>query len=314
MSALLSFVITMAVAVVVFLVVVVIDMVGVTGTPLKVPGSNTTQGYSTLISKEEVLRAETGHNGIDIDHYLALQEYSGFMKEINSSYPNAEVMIYGKSYEGRDLMAVKFYRNSCNPTIFVEAGIHAREWIASAVTFKIINTIARNSSQDEEMSKLLDLYNWVFVPLVNPDGYDFSRHENRYWRKNKRVVTKNCTGVDLNRNFDINWGTVDASDDPCSDIYCGKAPFSEPETQSLKTFIQASWPLIGYISLHAYAQLIICPYSYTKATPEDFEELMKPVGVQRIGSRKYLALNTRMPLKCGPLTMTRGASAFQPVR
>eukprot|EP00106_Octopus_bimaculoides_P015717 XP_014783159.1 PREDICTED: carboxypeptidase B-like isoform X3 [Octopus bimaculoides] len=211
MSALLSFVITMAVAVVVFLVVVVIDMVGVTGTPLKVPGSNTTQGYSTLISKEEVLRAETGHNGIDIDHYLALQEYSGFMKEINSSYPNAEVMIYGKSYEGRDLMAVKFYRNSCNPTIFVEAGIHAREWIASAVTFKIINTIARNSSQDEEMSKLLDLYNWVFVPLVNPDGYDFSRHENRYWRKNKRVVTKNCTGVDLNRNFDINWGTDEAS-------------------------------------------------------------------------------------------------------
>ncbi|XP_029653563.1 carboxypeptidase B [Octopus sinensis] len=197
------------------------------------------------------------------------------MKEINSSYPNAEVVIYGKSYEGRDLMAVKFYRNSCNPTIFVEAGIHAREWITLAVTLKIIKNIAKNSSQDEEMSKLLDLYNWVFVPLVNPDGYDFTHHKYRFWRKSRRIVTKNCTGVDLNRNFDIKWGTADASDDPCSEVYCGTAPFSEPETQSLKTLIQDSGPLISYISLHSYAQLIICPYSYTKKKPEDYAELVK---------------------------------------
>ena len=39
-------------------------------------------------------------------------------------------------------------------------------------------------------------------------------------------------GVDLNRNYDINWMGAGTSSNPCSDIYGGNSPFSELESQA----------------------------------------------------------------------------------
>ena len=43
-----------------------------------------------------------------------------------------------------------------------------------------------------------------------------------------------CIGVDLNRNYDIDWGTSGVSNDPCAEIYPGTKPFSEPESLAHK--------------------------------------------------------------------------------
>ena len=80
-----------------------------------------------------------------------------------------------------------------------------------------------------------------FVPVANPDGYDYTFTEgNRLWRKNLRdndgdgQIT-GVDGVDLNRNFAYKWGydNEGSSPDPSSDTYRGPAPNSEPETQAL---------------------------------------------------------------------------------
>ena len=61
----------------------------------------------------------------------------------------------------------------------------------------------------------LEMYDWIIVPVVNPDGYEFSHTDDRMWRKNRGKsksllnIISNCRGIDLNRNFGYNWGEVD---------------------------------------------------------------------------------------------------------
>ena len=78
--------------------------------------------------------------------------------------------------------------------------------------------------------------NWIIYPVLNPDGYVHSWTTNRYWRKNMNPNTEvenpdACAGVDLNRNYDAEWMHGGTSTNPCSTIYGGTEPFSEPESQ-----------------------------------------------------------------------------------
>ena len=80
--------------------------------------------------------------------------------------------------------------------------------------------------------------NTISVPLVNPDGYEFSRSEDRQWRKNRRKNPgSKCFGVDLNRNFLKKFGTA-SSKNPCAEDFRGSNAFSEPETFALKEYIE----------------------------------------------------------------------------
>ena len=106
------------------------------------------------------------------------------------------------------------------------------------------------------------------VPMANPDGYEYSRTTDRYWRKNRRTNSgSNCLGVDLNRNWDLSFGTG-ASSKPCSQVYKGTKPFSEPETEALSTEmkrVNSIDDLRLMISLHSYGQLLVYPWGYTTA-------------------------------------------------
>ena len=74
--------------------------------------------------------------------------------------------------------------------------------------------------------------------MLNPDGYEYSRTDDRMWRKNRAPVKgSKCVGVDLNRNFDKAFG-VHSSDDPCDEDYRGSEPFSEPESSAFRDYIQ----------------------------------------------------------------------------
>ena len=78
----------------------------------------------------------------------------------------------------------------------------------------------------------------ILVPLVNPDGYEFSRNEDRQWRKNRRKNPgSSCRGVDLNRNFEKKFGTA-SSKNPCKEDFRGPEAFSEPETFTLASYIE----------------------------------------------------------------------------
>ena len=58
------------------------------------------------------------------------------------------------------------------------------------------------------------------MPILNPDGYDYSQKVNRMWRKNRNPNGNvGCNGVDLNRNFGYYWLTSGSSRSPCSEVY-----------------------------------------------------------------------------------------------
>jgi carboxypeptidase A4 len=81
----------------------------------------------------------------------------------------------------------------------------------------------------------LDFY---IVPVVNPDGYEYTHSGMRLWRKNRKdPQLGRCAGTDLNRNFGYKWGGAGSSKDRCQEIYAGSAPFSEPETQAIRDFV-----------------------------------------------------------------------------
>lgn len=119
------------------------------------------------------------------------------------------------------------------PAIWIDGGIHAREWISPAVVTYLIDYLVENSENLEA-----DFY---ILPVINPDGYEYTFVSDRLWRKNKRKAGHSgCFGVDLNRNFGYRWGGKGTSNDICHEIFAGSGPFSEPETDAIRNFFDIS--------------------------------------------------------------------------
>lgn len=87
------------------------------------------------------------------------------------------------------------------PVYWLDAGIHAREWIAPATALYLIHTLVTNYGTDEEVTRMLDTYDFYILPVFNPDGYDYTWTRNRLWRKN-RAPTKA-------RPFRLPWHTAE---------------------------------------------------------------------------------------------------------
>jgi len=115
--------------------------------------------------------------------------------------------------------------------MWIDGGIHAREWISPAAVTYIIDFLVENSENLET--------DYYILPVVNPDGYEYTFNSDRLWRKNRRKGST-CAGIDLNRNFGYRWGGKGTSKNMCHDTYAGKKPFSEPETDAIRNFFEAS--------------------------------------------------------------------------
>lgn len=84
----------------------------------------------------------------------------------------AKIEDFGVSHENRRLVLIKIASaaRKIKPLIMIEAGIHAREWLAPAQAIYIINQLLEVSENKE----LIDKVDWVIIPLLNPDGYEYS--------------------------------------------------------------------------------------------------------------------------------------------
>lgn len=80
---------------------------------------------------------------------------------------------YGESYQNRSLKLVKISNDGeiSNPVIFIDGGMHGQEWTSVAQVLYIIHSIV----EKPENEKLINGTDWVLIPVVNPDGYVFSR-------------------------------------------------------------------------------------------------------------------------------------------
>ncbi|ELU10347.1 hypothetical protein CAPTEDRAFT_158182 [Capitella teleta] len=134
---------------------------------------------------------------------------------------------------------------------------------------------------DDDVTKMIDAYDWYFVPVMNPDGYVYSWETNRNWRKSRNINEgSTCMGTDLNRNYDVNWGLVGISTNPCSDTYLGSAPASEPETEIIQGEIdRLADDLDSFVTFHTAATMWLIPWGHSIdgvcVRADDHEEMME---------------------------------------
>jgi hypothetical protein len=152
---------------------------------------------------------------------------------------------------------------------------HAREWISLEVPYLLARYLVEHYN-DSGIKPLIDNEEIWIVPLLNPDGFEYTRTTDRLWRKNRHHIPipfwPDCHGVDLNRNYGAStWGTIDdsANSRTCVDLllgerdtYIGPNSFSELETQAIRNLFQNNY-IDAVLSYHSFSQLILWPWGYT---------------------------------------------------
>jgi len=181
----------------------------------------------------------------------------------------ATIKVIGQSYEKNNIYAVEVNgaggANVTKPAIFLDAGMHAREWISMATVQYILYELVSKYGTDQEVTKYVDSIRWTIVPFYNPDGYKYTWTGDRMWRKSRtpNAGSASCPGTDPNRNLPIGFGGASTSTNPCSDVYYGKNPKDEPCVKVVTDALEATDNLMAYINFHSYSQTFLSPYDYT---------------------------------------------------
>ncbi|HWB75927.1 MAG TPA: M14 metallopeptidase family protein [Nannocystaceae bacterium] len=200
-----------------------------------------------------------------------------------------QLSVIGGSVEGRPILALRIGGQQPDAVpMLVNGAQHAREWIAAMVPICIADRV----TSDPKLRELLATTELWVVPVVNPDGYQYSWSSDRYWRKNRREGH----GVDLNRNFGVAFGGAGSSGERRSQIYRGPYAFSEPETQALRDLVKRE-SIAVHIDFHAYGQLLLHPWSYT-AAPAKERDRYAAIG-DKLASAIYAQHGQRYTIKAG---------------
>jgi len=219
----------------------------------------------------------------------------------------AKVYDIGDSWEktqgiaDRDILAIKISDNvevdEDEPEVLIMALHHAREWPSAEIAAQLIENLTAQYGSDHRISWVVDNRETWIVPVVNPDGLDFSMSDplNEGWRKNRRDNRDGTYGVDLNRNYNGSqnddplgeWGGAGSSNDTSDTTYCGEYPFSEPETQAIRD-LALNQSFVVAIDFHTYSDLVMWPWGYTTETPPDNDDLVR-IGTNLAALNGYTA-------------------------
>lgn len=231
--------------------------------------------------------------------------------------PHYQLLSLGKTHEKRDIWALRVGTRpeGEQPAVVVTGGHHAREWASVAVPLKLAELLT--PPDDREV--------WI-VPLVNPDGYEYSRDHDNLYRANK-------AGVDLNRNYAVaeypelyrkesdrpekNDDDVGASDRPGAETYRGPQGASEPEVQAMISLELKRAKTRAVLDNHGFGDWLLYPANATEEEYAALNATMNPNNQYKFqsGAKLYTMTGNSMELlqahRIPALTLEVGKS-FQP--
>lgn len=149
--------------------------------------------------------------------------------------------VLGASAGARDIVAYH-YGTGTKEVLFV-GGIHGGyEWNTSLLAYEVMDYLAKNPTAIPENLKV------TVIPVLNPDGLYKAVGKTEMFAKtdvskSQEILVSgrfNDNMVDLNRNFDCDWKAEGKWLD--QKVSGGSAPFSEPESQAFKKYIETNNP------------------------------------------------------------------------
>lgn len=176
----------------------------------------------------------------------------------------------GQSREGRDILAAFLTAPGAagKPAAVFDGGHHAAELDGIETVLYVGDFLLANVA-NATVQRILQETEVVLVPLVNPDGHAASP-----------PTRGNAMGVNLNRNYDVDWGhplggenvavgiASGATGTPIHSVggpfmeNPGPAPFSEPESSAMRDLMASlDGRLAVYLTLHTNAHSFVAPWS-----------------------------------------------------
>ena len=110
---------------------------------------------------------------IDFENYFDYENHMRYLDCLGVTYPKyAKIINIGKTFENRDLKVIKIGNEVKNtkPSIWIDGGIHAREWTSPAVVLYMIYQLVENYKANDH-KRILDYFDIYVLPMMNPDGY-----------------------------------------------------------------------------------------------------------------------------------------------
>ena len=218
---------------------------------------------------------------------LDYEKMTKILSNLVKKYAFAGVFSCGKSVLGRDILCVRLGKGKRK--IFLNGAHHSLEWITSSLLLNYACDYAAALRDETDFcgENILKIYNsatFYIVPMVNPDGVDFvingikkanpayelvkgalgGKNIKKYWQAN-------ANGVDLNHNYDAYFDEGKKMEQKLGITganytrYSGKKPFSEPETQAVKSLFEKEKFDIS-IAFHSQGEEIY--WEYGQFTPE----------------------------------------------
>jgi carboxypeptidase T len=252
----------------------------------------------------------------------AYNNYAELQAKVNSivaAYPAiARKTVIGKSYEGRDIVAVKISDNvatdEAEPEVLYDAQHHAREHLTAEMSLYLLSMYTSQYATDTRVRNVVNSREIWIIPQVNPDGseYDIATGSYRSWRKNRQPnAGSSYVGTDLNRNYGYKWGCCGGSSGTkSSDTYRGTAAFSAPETQVVRNFVNGR--VVGGVQqikasmdFHTYSELVLWPFGHTSANTTTGMNADQNSTFSTLG-RQMAATNGYTPEQSSDLYVTDG--------
>jgi len=207
-------------------------------------------------------------------------DYYGTMEMLNDfsgKYPNlVNIFSIGKSVLGKNIWCIRVTNeknNTIKSSCLIDGCIHGNEWEGGEACLYLADYLLINFGNNATITYILNSSEIYIVPLLNPDG----RQENTRWNEN---------GIDLNRNYDIDFGRLLPKR---GDVFrlgklfgvikipyiilgkyvfenCGRHPFSEPETQALRDFMNdlENNDFSFYLDCHTAGHCFFSPWAAFK--------------------------------------------------
>ncbi|KAL6995962.1 hypothetical protein U1Q18_006099 [Sarracenia purpurea var. burkii] len=235
-----------------------------------------------FFAPSSLVNGKTNLTPINRDLYHSSDALIQEIKALVHRHPNKLSMeMFGSNNKGyhADMNVVTFCQNrkdindKSKYRILLSFGQHGRELITSELALRILSILSEEKFLPDmdpiSLHGALERLVIKVVPIENLNGRELVEAGHLCERRNGTAishVTFQGRGVDLNRNWSVDWGKKEKDYDPYEENP-GAAPFSEPETQMMRKLCLSFAPHI-WVNVHSGMEALFMPYDHKNTTPD----------------------------------------------